>query len=36
VKGIDVQLDRGVQEVMKQLQAAKSSPIPKRPAYEKR
>ena len=34
-KGIDVQLDRGVQEVMKQLQA-KGSPIPKRPAYEKR
>jgi tricorn protease len=34
-KGIDVQLDRGVQEVMKQLQS-KGSPIPKRPAYEKR
>jgi len=34
-RGVDVQLDRGVQEVMKQLQA-KGSPIPKRPAYEKR
>jgi tricorn protease len=34
-KGTDVQLERGVQEVMKQIQA-KGSPIPKRPAYEKR
>jgi tricorn protease len=34
-KGIDVQLDRGVQEVMKQI-TAKGSPVPKRPAYEKR
>jgi len=34
-KGTDNQLERGVQEVMKQIQA-KGSPIPKRPAYEKR
>jgi tricorn protease len=34
-KGIDVQLERGVQEVMKQL-GAQPSPVPKRPAYEKR
>jgi tricorn protease len=34
-KGIDVQLERGIQEVMKQI-TAKGSPIPKRPAYEKR
>ncbi|HKW13520.1 MAG TPA: PDZ domain-containing protein [Candidatus Krumholzibacteria bacterium] len=34
-KGTDVQLERGVQEVMKQIQA-KGSPYPKRPAYEKR
>ena len=34
-KGTDNQLERGVQEVLKQIQA-KGSPIPKRPAYEKR
>ncbi|HET6350415.1 MAG TPA: PDZ domain-containing protein [Candidatus Krumholzibacteria bacterium] len=34
-KGIDVQLERGIQEVMKQI-AAQPSPIPARPAYEKR
>lgn len=34
-KGIDVQLERGIEEVMKQIKA-QPNPIPKRPAYEKR
>jgi tricorn protease len=34
-KGVDVQLERGIEEVMKQLKAL-PNPIPKRPAYEKR
>ena len=34
-KGVDVQLERGIEEVMKQLKS-QPNPIPKRPAYEKR
>ncbi len=34
-KGVDVQLERAIEEVMKQL-GMMASPIPKRPAYEKR